>query len=127
MLASWFTVFLHHDVLVEAAGLPAYFGGGGDVCDRKVSGLPPAFAWVGPSPTFRPGAGLRSTDEERSIMAALYLFLMAVLLDLKAVEGRRAGSCGRGRVLALGSSGLGTKACHPEPLSRVGGPGRLAS
>jgi hypothetical protein len=24
VLASWFAVFLHHDVVIEAAGLPAY-------------------------------------------------------------------------------------------------------
>jgi hypothetical protein len=116
VLAGWFTVFLHHDVLVEAAGLPAYvLAGAAMVAIGRSLGLPPAFAWVGSLAYLStPALVFASTGTKNDpIMAGLYLFLMAVLLDVRKrwKDGEQIHLVEGGVLLALGFFlALGTKA-----------------
>jgi len=85
VLAAWFAVFLHHDVVVEAAGLPAYllailavYAGGRSLGIRRT------WAWLGAlAYGLTPALLLAVTGTKNDPhIAAYYLTLLAVILDL---------------------------------------------
>ena len=85
VLAAWFTVFLHHDAVVEAAGIPAYvlaviavYAGARSLgCSRPAS-------WMGAMAYASTPALLLATTGTKNDphVAAYYLASLALLLDL---------------------------------------------
>jgi hypothetical protein len=125
VFATWFTAFLHHDIVVEAAGLPAYALGVLSVYALgRAIGLAPSFAWVaalGYATT--PALLLASTGTKNDpIVAAVFLFVLAVGWEMAACQ---AGEQARGRIgegiLAFLAAclALGTKAYILQLLAGV--------
>ena len=85
VLATWFTVFLHHDAFVEAAGLPAYLLALVAVyaCARSLGCSRPA-SWMGAMAYASTPALLLATTGTKNDphIAAYYLTSLALLLDL---------------------------------------------
>lgn len=116
VFATWFTTFLHHDVVVEAAGLPAYALGVVSVYALgRVIGLAAWSSWLaalGYATT--PALLLAATGTKNDpIIAALFLFILAVGWDVAAGTGGRRDHPrlrqGMMLLLAVGL-GFGTKA-----------------
>ncbi len=86
VLSSWFTVFLHHDAFVEAAGLPAYLLACLAVyyIGRSL-GLSRAGSWASAlSYAFTPSLLLAATGTKNDPhMAAYFLAGLAILLEFK--------------------------------------------
>ena len=85
VFAAWFTVFLDHDVIVEASGLPAYLLACLAVyAIGRTLGLKPAGSLVAALGYASTPALLLATTATKNdpIMAALYLVLLALGLDL---------------------------------------------
>jgi hypothetical protein len=116
LLATWFTVFLHHDLVVEAAGLPAYLMGFASVyCIGRTLGTSRSAAWVGAlayasTPAWLIAATGTKNDPH---VAGYFLAALALAVDLSARRstGRAANSLGGilSMVLAL-LLAAGTKA-----------------
>ncbi len=91
VFATWFTTFLHHDLLVEAAGLPAYALGAVSVYALgRAIGLAQWSSWIatiGFATT--PALLLASTGTKNDpIMAALFLFILAIGWEMAAQAGK---------------------------------------
>lgn len=85
VLAAWFTVFLHHDVVVEAAGLPAYALAIASLYALGRSlGITRQSAWLGAlAYSVTPALLLPTTGTKNDPhMAAYYLLAVALLADL---------------------------------------------
>jgi len=125
VFATWFTVFLHHDIVVEAAGLPAYALGVISVYALgRVIGLAPWTSWMaalGYATT--PALVLAATGTKNDpIMAALFLFILAMGWDKASatVDARPHARQGGGVLILLAAGlGFGTKAYMLQML--VGG------
>jgi hypothetical protein len=94
LLAAWFTVFLHHDAFVEAAGLPAYALAGLAVYSSSRSlGASRTGAWSAAIAYAHTPALLIAVTGTKNDphMAAYFLTGVAILLDLS----RRKSSVGR--------------------------------
>ena len=115
VFAAWFTVFLHHDVVVEAAGLPAYLLAClavyaiGRTLGLKAAGS--LIAALGYAST--PALLLATTATKNDpIMAALYLMMLAVGLDLAVRPGAEPRRNRPGQIVLLAGAwllALGTK------------------
>jgi len=135
VLASWFTVFLHHDAFVEAAALPAYVLIGLSVYSiGRGLGLSAVSSWMAviahlSAPAVVFGATGTKNDP---FVAAVYLLLVALVIDSRrSIAGtgpRRPG----GHLVVMGLAflyALGTKAyiLHLVPgllvLATAGGDG----
>jgi hypothetical protein len=85
VLATWFTVFLHHDAFVETAGLPAYLLALVAVyaCARSLGCSRPA-SWMGAMAYASTPALLLATTGTKNDphIAAYYLASLALVLDL---------------------------------------------
>ncbi len=135
VLAAWFTVFLHHDVVVEAAGLPAYLLIGLSVyAIGRGIGLSATASWIALiAHLSAPAVVYAATGTKNDpFVAAAYLLMIALAVDLR----RRiaAGSDARpgGHLIMMGLAflyALGTKAyiLHLTPgvlvLAAAGGDG----
>jgi len=104
VFAAWFTVFIHHDVVVEAAGLPAYFLAGLSVYAiarsleiSQWASLLGAIAYLSTPALLLAVTGTKNDP----MMAALYLMAVALIIDLLSgrVTAPRSGYAGR--VLSL--------------------------
>ncbi len=83
--AAWFTVFLHHDAVVEAAGLPAYLLAILAVyAGIRALGITTAAAWIGAMAYASTPALLLATTGTKNDphVAAYYLAALAILLNL---------------------------------------------
>jgi hypothetical protein len=105
VFATWFTVFLHHDVVVEASGVPAYIL----ACLATYAigrglGLPPWCAWIGAlAYGSTPALLLAATGTKNDpFIAACYLMSLALVLDLskRREEGQPRNSTGECVLLA---------------------------
>jgi hypothetical protein len=100
VLATWFTVFLHHDALVEAAGLPAYLMGVASVyCIGRSLGGSRSAAWLAAlayasTPSLLIAATGTKNDPH---MAGYYLAALALALELSG----RSPAPGAGRSLGV--------------------------
>lgn len=84
VLAAWFAVFLHHDAIIEAAGLPAYALAVASVYALGRSlGVKQESAWLGAMAyAVTPALLLPTTGTKNDPhMAAYYLLLAALLAD----------------------------------------------
>jgi len=106
VFAAWFTVFIHHDVVVEAAGLPAYLLAGLSVYaiarSIQLSGwasLLGAMAYLSTPALLLAVTGTKNDP----MMAALYLMAVALIIDLLSgrVTATRSGYAGRLLCLVL--------------------------
>ena len=87
VFASWFTIFIHHDALVEAAGLPLYllatvavYASARGLGRSRTASVLGAFAYVS-----TPAVILAATGTKNDIhIAAYYLTAMALVIDLSA-------------------------------------------
>ncbi len=115
VFAAWFTVFLHHDVVVEAAGLPAYLLACLAVyAIGRTLGLKPAGSLIAALGYASTPALLLATTATKNdpIMAALYLMMLALGLDLAVRPGAEPGRNRPGQVVLLVGAwllALGTK------------------
>ena len=116
VLATWFTVFLHHDIVVEAAGIPGYLIGCVAVYPlaRRLGCAAPAALVASLAYSTTPGLLLATTGTKNDpLMTGIILLMIALVVDLVL---RPAGSPRRNRsgqlalLLGLGLYGLGTKA-----------------
>lgn len=85
LLATWFSVFLHHDVVVEAAGLPAYLLGLASVyCIGRSLGASRSAAWIGVLAYGTTPALLIATTSTKNDphMAGYFLAALALAIDL---------------------------------------------
>jgi hypothetical protein len=125
VFATWFTVFLHHDIVVEAAGLPAYALGVASVYALgRAIGLAAWSSWLaalGYATT--PALLLAATGTKNDpIMAALFLFILAMVWEIASgpSDGRDRPSLEGGVLILLAVGlGFGTKAYMLQML--VGG------
>jgi len=85
VFTTWFTVFLHHDVVVEAAGLPAYLLAGLSVYAiaralelSKWASILGAIAYLSTPALLLAVTGTKNDP----MMAAFYLMAVAIILDL---------------------------------------------
>ncbi|MEJ2551848.1 MAG: hypothetical protein P8Z34_14330 [Anaerolineales bacterium] len=87
--ATWFTVFLHHDVVVEAAGLPAYFliFAASFAIARKIK-LKYQAAWIAAlSYCSTPALVLVVTGTKNDpFMTGIFLSAIAIILDITQRE-----------------------------------------
>jgi hypothetical protein len=100
----WFTVFLHHDVVVEAAGLPAYVLAAASVyAIGRGIGISPASSWFGALTYASMPALLLATTGTKNDphMAAYYLLLMALLVNLVRRNSRHGEPRSLGAILLL--------------------------
>jgi hypothetical protein len=92
VLAAWFTVFLHHDAVVEAAGLPAYALAilATYSLARSLGCSRPA-AWMGAMAYASTPALLLATTGTKNDphVAAYFLFALALLADLAETRPER--------------------------------------
>ena len=96
VLATWFTVFLHHDAVVEAAGIPAYLLATTAVyASARSLGCSRPASWMGAMAYASTPALLLATTGTKNDphIAAYYLTCLALLLDLagkrRAVDPRQ--------------------------------------
>ena len=85
LLATWFSVFLHHDVVVEAAGLPAYLIGLASVyCIGRSLGASRSAAWIGVLAYGTTPALLIATTGTKNDphVAGYFLAALALAIDL---------------------------------------------
>jgi len=85
LLATWFGVFLHHDVVVEAAGLPAYLIGLASVyCIGRSLGASRSAAWIGMLAYGSTPALLIATTGTKNDphVAGYFLAALALAIDL---------------------------------------------
>ncbi len=85
VFTTWFTVFLHHDVVVEASGIPGYVLACLAVyAIGRTVGLTRWAAWVGTLGYASTPALLLSTTGTKNdpVMAGLYLMALAIVFDL---------------------------------------------
>ncbi len=87
VFAAWFTIFIHHDVVVEAAGLPAYLLAGLSVYaiarSLEISGwasLLGAIAYLSTPALLLAVTGTKNDP----MMTALYLMAAALIIDLSS-------------------------------------------
>jgi hypothetical protein len=104
VFAAWFTVFIHHDVVVEAAGLPAYLLAGMSVYAiarsleiSKWASLLGAIAYLSTPALLLAVTGTKNDP----MMAALYLMAVALIIDLFSGRVTEARSGCDGRLLSL--------------------------
>jgi len=85
VFASWFAVFLHHDVIIEASGLPAYLLAGLSVyaIGRSLE-IPPWASWVAALGYLStPAVMLAATGTKNDLLiAALYLLSLALVIHI---------------------------------------------
>jgi hypothetical protein len=87
VFATWFTTFLHHDGLVEAAGLPAYgLAAAAVYAAARRLGSSPLGAWLGAlAYASTPAVILAATGTKNDIhMAAYFLTALALVIELAA-------------------------------------------
>ena len=116
VLAAWFSLFLHHDVVIEAAGLPAYGLAGLSVyAIARALRLSAVGSWVATVAYFSTPALVYAATGTKNdpFVAAVFLFLAALILHLReGIDGE--GSLPIKSTLVLGVLGLtyalGTKA-----------------
>lgn len=85
VLASWFTVFLHHDAVVELAGIPAFILAMAAVyAGIRGFNISRESAWIGAIAYGTTPALLLSTTGTKNDphVAALYLSALAIIIDL---------------------------------------------
>ena len=104
VFAAWFTLFIHHDVVVEAAGLPAYLLAGLSVYaiarSLEISKWASALGAIAYLST--PALLLAVTGTKNDpMMAALYLMAVALIIDLLSERGTAARSGYAARLLSL--------------------------
>lgn len=116
VLAAWFAVFLHHDLVVEAAGLPAYGLGLLAVyaLGRNLE-FSRAASWLAAlTYACTPALLLATTGTKNDPhMAAYFLTALAILAGLSRPEGGRSSANPSGQLVLLGIvflTALGTKA-----------------
>ena len=104
VFATWFSLFIHHDVIVEAAGLPAYLLAGLSVYAiarsleiSKWASLLGAIAYLSTPALLLAVTGTKNDP----MMAALYLMAVALIIDLLSGRGTVARSGYAGRLLSL--------------------------
>lgn len=115
VFTTWFTVFLHHDIVVEAAGIPGYLM----ACTAVYSlarrlGCGPAAALVASlAYATTPGLLLAATGAKNDpLMAGILLLIMAIVVDLvlRPQASPRRNIAGQlALLIALALYGLGTK------------------
>lgn len=135
VLAAWFTVFLHHDVVVEAAGLPAYLLIGLSVyAIGRGIGLSAAASWIALiAHLSAPAVVYAATGTKNDpFVAAAYLLMIALAVDLRRRIAGEAEARPAGHLIMIGLAflyALGTKAyiLHLAPgvlvLAAAGGEG----
>jgi hypothetical protein len=87
LLATWFSVFLHHDAVVEAAGLPAYLIGLVSVyCIGRSLGASRSAAWIGMLAYGSTPALLIATTGTKNDphVAGYFLATLALAIDLSS-------------------------------------------
>jgi len=135
VLASWFSVFLHHDAVLEAAGLAAYLLIGLAVyAIGRGIGLSPIGSWIAAiAHLSAPAVVYAATGTKNDpFVAAAYLLMIALAIDLRRrVEAER-DARPAGHLIVMGLAflyALGTKAyiLHLAPgllvLAAAGGDG----
>ena len=116
VFASWFAVFLHHDVVVEAAGIPAHMLAVQSVyATGRGLGFSREAAWMGALAYGSVPAVLLATTGTKNDphMAAYYLTAVAILVDFYRKRENTRGRASLGRMAALALAILlaaGTKA-----------------
>jgi hypothetical protein len=86
VLASWFAVFLHHDAVIEAAGLPSYVLAGLSVyAIARALNLSPVGSWVATLAYLSTPALVYAATGTKNdpFVAATFLFLAALVLHLR--------------------------------------------
>ena len=116
VFSTWFTVFLHHDILVEAAGIPGYL----IACiavyalARRLACAAPAALVASLAYATTPALVLAATGTKNDpLMTGIILLMAALVVDLvvrPAASPQRNRSGQLALLLALGLYGLGTKA-----------------
>lgn len=116
VFATWFAVFLHHDVIIEASGLPAYLLAGLSVyaIGRSLD-IPPWASWIGSMAYLStPGLLLAATGTKNDpLVAALFLMSFALVIHSSRRASKVAHEKAFGPVIALSMALLyaaGTKA-----------------
>ena len=104
VLASWFTVFLHHDTLVEAAGLPAYllamvavYASARGLSRSRTASMLGALAYAS-----TPAVILAATGTKNDIhLSAYYLTALALVIDLSVRRPAAGGASSLNRLTLL--------------------------
>lgn len=135
VLAAWFTVFLHHDVVVEAAGLPAYVLIGLSVyAVGRGIGLSAIASWIAAiAHLSTPAVVYAATGTKNDpFVAAAFLLMVALAIDLRRQVVDVGDARPAGHLIMMGLAflyALGTKAyiLHLAPgflvLAAAGGDG----
>jgi hypothetical protein len=116
VFTTWFTIFLHHDIVVEAAGIPGYL----IAClavyamARRLGCGAPASLVACLAYATTPALLLSATGNKNDpLMAGIVLLMMALIVDLVLRRDDTPGRNALGQLallLALAFYGLGTKA-----------------
>lgn len=139
LLATWFAVFLHHDLVIEAAGLPPYALAVAAVyaAARGLGSSSAGALMAGLAYGSTPAVVIAATGTKNDIfMAAYYLALLALVIDAKRHAANRVSPFGPPRLVLVGllllvAFGTKTYILHLLPglvlLAALGGRrGRLA-